>query len=137
MHQSHESFRIKSIKLIKVLQWKTDLGLELSLFVISDFQYVVIAELDFLVFSKFLKRIESLMLKFLFVYQLTQGTHGRSRTSSRVYDRRSRSALRHDSLPRIKFVLYIFIGMLHFSKGGGLDVETNRDRDRERPTCRD
>ncbi len=24
-----------------------------------------------------------------------------------------------------------------YNKVGGLDVETNRDRDRERPTCRD
>ncbi len=60
------------LKALNWLKWKTDLGLELSLFVIADFKYVVIAELDFLVFNKFLKRIESLMslrsLKFLFVY---------------------------------------------------------------------
>ena len=32
---------------------------------------------------------------------------------------------------------YLLNFVKHLSKPGGLDVETNRDRDRERPSCRD
>ena len=37
------------------------------------------------------------------------------------------------------YVFEIFIIVLKYTntKPGGLDVETNRDRDRERPSCRD
>jgi hypothetical protein len=39
-------FEFKALNWLKyILQWKTNLGLELSLFVIADFQYVVIAEI--------------------------------------------------------------------------------------------
>jgi hypothetical protein len=39
-------FELKALNWLKyILQWKTNLGLELSLFVIADFQYVVIAEI--------------------------------------------------------------------------------------------
>ena len=39
-------FELKALNWLKyILQWKTNLGLELSLFVIADFQYIVIAEI--------------------------------------------------------------------------------------------
>ncbi len=63
-------FELKALNWLKyILQWKTNLGLELSLFVIADFQYVVIAEIRLSQTFKWISlTIWILMLKFPFVY---------------------------------------------------------------------